>query len=31
MTVDPLLIMLTFIAFTVGWGETFDAPDLVPR
>ena len=29
MTVDPLLIMLTFIAFTVGWGETFDAPDLV--
>ena len=29
MSVDPLLIMLTFIAFTIGWGETFDAPDLV--
>jgi putative colanic acid biosynthesis UDP-glucose lipid carrier transferase len=29
MTVDPLLIMLTFIAFTIAWGEEFDAPDLV--
>jgi putative colanic acid biosynthesis UDP-glucose lipid carrier transferase len=29
MTVDPVLIVASFVAFTLAWGEGFDAPDLV--
>jgi putative colanic acid biosynthesis UDP-glucose lipid carrier transferase len=29
MTVDPVLIVVSFIAFTLAWGEAFDAPHLV--
>jgi putative colanic acid biosynthesis UDP-glucose lipid carrier transferase len=29
MTLDPVLIVGAFVAFTLAWGETFDAPDLV--
>jgi putative colanic acid biosysnthesis UDP-glucose lipid carrier transferase len=29
MTLDPILIVGAFVAFTLAWGEQFDGPDLV--